>query len=253
MTETLKERKRKEREKKIREARKKQRIRIALFFACLFLIFIIVFFFLNSEIFKVKKVSVSKTSYASLARIKKVEKLLMGKNIFRAPVTTAEKTLLKDIWIKSVEVKRIYPDRIDITIVERKPLAQVSKDGFFYLISIDGMVLEKRPESSDLIEIADLPLKKIKVGSFLKSNEFKEAMKVYESLDSDLKKQVLVISAPSEDKLIFYIEGIEVIYGQAEYMEKKNQILMEILKREGKKAISIDIRVPDNPIVRSQP
>ncbi|MCX7832277.1 MAG: FtsQ-type POTRA domain-containing protein [Actinobacteria bacterium] len=253
MTETLKERKRKEREKKIQEARKRQRVRIALFFAGLFLVALVIFFFLSSEVFKVKQVAVSKTSHASLVRIEKAKKMLIGKNIFRAPVTDVRELLLKDTWIKSAEITRRYPDRIDINIVERKPLAQVSEDGIFYLVSVDGMILEKRLESSDLIEIADLPLKKLKVGSYLKSSEFKEAMKVYKSLDSDLKKQVLVISAPSEDKLIFYIGGTEVIYGQAEYMDKKNQIIKEILRKEGKKAISIDIRVPDNPIVKEQP
>lgn len=253
MSETLKEIKRREREKKLLEARKRQRKKLLIFFAAFLAFASVLVFFLNSDYFRVRNVTTTKTAHINKAKVEKAISLLKGKNIFRAPVSEAKEVIISDPWAKEVTIKRRLPDRMEIRIVERRPVAQISKDGFYYLISEDGMVLERSIEQKDLIEIADLPVKSVKAGSRLRSREFQEAMKVYRSLDSDIKRQVLVISAPSTDRLIFYIGGIEVVYGQATYLAEKNLILREILKREGKKAISIDLRVPDNPVVKTEP
>lgn len=253
MSETLKEIKRREREKKLQEARKRQRKKLLIFLAGFLATALLLAFFLSSDYFKIKEVRMAKTEHVKEEIKRKTESLLLGKNIFRAPISRAKEVMLSDPWVREVRIKRDFPDRIEVEIVERKPVAQISKDSFYYLISDDGMVLEKSLEQKELIEIADLPLKTVKTGSRLNSREFLEAMKVYRSLDRDIKKQVLVISAPSADRLIFYIGGIEVVYGQATYLPEKNLILKEILKREGKKAISIDLRVPDNPVVKTEP
>lgn len=178
-------------------------------------------FFLSSDYFKIKEVRMAKTEHVKEEIKQKTESLLLGKNIFRAPISRAKEVMLSDPWVREVRIKRDFPDRIEVEVVERKPVAQISKDSFYYLISDDGMVLEKSLEQKELIEIADLPLKTVKTGSRLNSREFLEAMKVYRSLDRDIKKQVLVISAPSADRLIFYIGGIEVVYGQATYLPEK--------------------------------
>lgn len=253
MGETLKERKRKEREQKIKEVRKRQKRRLIIFSIATVLALAFVVFFLNSPYFKVKSVEIKGIKNADTRRVNEVRKILMGKNIIRAPLSRAKNLLLNDSWIRKVEFDRDFPNKITVKVSERKPVAQISKDGFFYLVSEDGMVLEKQVEPGELIEIADIPLKSIKVGSIIRSKEFSEAMEVYNSFDGELKKKVLVISATSVDKLIFYISGTEVIYGNAEYTEEKNKILKEILKKEGKKAISIDLRIPDNPVVKTQP
>lgn len=252
MSETLKEIKRREREKKLQEARKRQRKKLLIFLAGFFATALLLAFFLSSDYFKIKEVRMAKTEHVKEEIKQKTESLLLGKNIFRAPISRAKEVMLSDPWVREVRIKRDFPDRIEVEVVERKPVAQISKDSFYYLISDDGMVLEKSLEQKELIEIADLPLKTVKTGSRLNSREFLEAMKVYRSLDRDIKAGAGDFCS-SADRLIFYIGGIEVVYGQATYLPEKNLILKEILKREGKKAISIDLRVPDNPVVKTEP
>jgi cell division protein FtsQ len=253
VNETLAEIKRRERQKKIEQARRKQRIRLAFAGLTILVIFLILIFFLNSDYFKIKIVNFNQTLHVSQKKIDAVSSHLKGKNLFRAPFGKVRELLLSDPWVKEVQIKRKFPDEVQIKIVERKPVAQVALDGFYYLIAEDGMVLEKKANPEDLIQIADLPVKKLTPGKILKSQPFESAMKVYRSLSADLKKKVLVISAPSSDKIIFYLGGVEVIFGQPEYLEEKLMILKEILKREGSKAISVDLRVPDNPVVKTQP
>lgn len=253
MPETLVEIKRREREKKLREARKRQKRTMAAAVAVFILFILLAVFFLSSDYFKIKTVNFSKTVHVSSKTLAEAEKILRGKNIFRAPVKKAAEVLLRDPWVKEANIKRKLPDKIEVVIAERKPAAQIAFEGFYYLVSDDGMVLERRHSPEDIVQIADLPVKTVKVGRALKIAEFESAMKVYKGLDSELRQKVLVISAPSADRIIFYLGGIEVIFGQAEYLDEKIKILKEILKREGDKAISIDLRVPDNPIVKVKP
>lgn len=253
MAETYAERKRRERLEKLKEVRRRQTIRFAIFVFSIFAILLGVFFLMNSPYFRVKEVKINMTSHLTEVEAKRVEQLLLGKNIFFAPINNAREILLKNPWIKNVVFKKDYPSKISVLPSERKPIAQIAVDSSYYLISEDGMILEERTEPASLVQIADLPVKNLKIGKVLKTKELKDAVKVYESLPQSIKKKVLIISAASSDKLIFYIEGVEVIYGTPEYFEEKNQILLEVLKREGKKAIYIDLRVPDSPVVKTKP
>jgi len=253
VAETLVEIKKREREKKLQEARKRQKRTMILLVAVFILFTLLLVFFLNSDHFKVKTIAFNRTVHVSGKALSKAEKLLQGKNIFRAPVKKTVEVLLSDPWVKEVNIKRKLPDRIEVTVIERKPVAQIAFEEYYYLISDDGMVLERRQSPEDIVQIADLPVKSIETGKVLKSTVFGSAMKVYKGLDRDLRQKVLVISAPSADKIIFYLGGVEIIFGQPDYLDEKIRILKEILKREGDNAISIDLRVPDNPIVKVKP
>jgi cell division protein FtsQ len=253
MSETYAERKKRERLEKLREARKRQTRKLAILASSLLAAFLLALFLINSPYFKVKEVSVKRVDHLSESEEKRIEELLLDKNIFFAPTGRAKSALQKNPWIKDVRFRKDFPSKIIVMPVERKPVGQIAFDSRYYLIASDGMILDVIDEPAPLIQIADLPIKTVKVGTILKKKELEDAIKVYESLPENLKKRVLIISAASSDKLIFYIEGIEVIYGAPEYTEEKNQILIEVLKREGEKAIYIDLRVPDSPVVKTKP
>ncbi len=253
MSETLVERKKRERLEKIRAARKRQQIRLLISGGFIVLVLSLVFMLLNSSAFAIKEVEISKPEHVSQKEVEEAKKKLLGKNIFRAPVSDVREVFSQNPWVKEVSFKKRYPDRISVYIEERVPVGQIFFNSNYFLVSTDGMVLDSSQEPYEIIQISDLPLKNLKTGSVVKSAEFDEAMKVYKELPEDLKKKIFVISAASQDRLIFYIEGTEIIYGSAEFLAEKNQIIKEILSREGTRAISIDIRVPENPIVKTQP
>lgn len=253
MAETFAERKRRERLEKIKEARKRQTRRLIIAGIAAAVVIALVIFLLNSPYLKIKEVRVTKTAHLSEGEIRKVEKMLSGKNIVFAPVGDARDSLLKNPWLKEVAFHKRYPSKIEVVVKERVPVAQIAYQGKFYLVSEDGMVLDTLFEPADIIQIADLEVKDVKPGKVIKSKPFNDAISVYRSLPADLKKKVLVISAPVSEKIIFYIGGIEVVYGAPDYADEKNQILQEILKREGSKAIYIDLRVPNSPVVKTKP
>ncbi len=253
MNQTLAERKRKERQEKLERIRRRQKRQFIGFLIAFVLIIVLAIYFLNSDYFKVKAISFEGTSHLAKENLEKIKNMFTGKNIFRVPVKDAKEILSSSPWVKEVEIHRDFPDKINVKVIEREPVASITDGIQYFLVSDDGMVLEVSDSAPELIQIADLPVRKLKPGDEVKTEEFNEAMEIYTGLPSSLKKKVSVISAPSLERIILYISGVEVLYGMAEHLEEKNAVLEQILKKEGTSVISIDIRVPTNPVVKSQP
>jgi len=56
---------------------------------------------------------------------------------------TARRDLMRNPWIADATVLKLYPDRLQISITERLPLALWQKDGRVSVIAADGTVLEE--------------------------------------------------------------------------------------------------------------
>lgn len=250
MNETIVERKRRERKEKLEKQRKAQQRQIIVFVGTLCIIVIALIYFLNSDFFKVKEVYVGKVEHISNTDIGKAKSLGEKKNIFFFPSAEIRTIFQDNPWVKNVEIRKDWPDRVIIKINERKPFGYITDGIKYYAVSDDGFVLEISDTPENLVQFADLPLKKPEVGSQIKSEEFSQAIKIFKSLPESFKKGVRVISARSPERIIIYMNGIEILYGMAEHLEEKNAVLKQIIQREGTAVISIDIRVPTNPVVK---
>lgn len=253
MSETLAERKRRERQEKLKRIRRRQRQQFIAFVTVFILVIGAAIYFFNSDYFKVKRVNIYGARHISKGNIDKARGMFIGKNIFRIPIRDVKGIFLSSPWVKDVKIYRDWPDSVNVKVIERKPIASITDGIQYFLVSDDGVVLEVTDTAPDLIQIADLPVKKLRPGEKVKTDEFTEAMKIFVNLPPFLKKKVSIISAPSVERIILYMGGVEVLYGMAEHFEEKNAVLEQILRKEGKSAISIDIRVPTNPVVKTQP
>lgn len=253
MAETVAERKKRERKEKLELQKKKQKRQYLVILVIILALIVGIVYFMTSDFFNVKKVQVTGGEHIVEENKAGVRKLVLGKSIFRVPTGNIKSILSRNPWVKEVKISKDYPDRVVININERKPVAVLSDGISYYTVSGDGHVLEISEKPSQLVQIMDIPLKNLSVGEKINSEEFKQALEIYKSLPQSLKKDVMVISAPSVERIVMYVGGVEVIYGMAEHIEEKNTVLKEILSREGTSVISIDIRVPTNPIVKGEP
>lgn len=84
--------------------------------------------------------------HASRAKIHSIFKGDTGKSVYLFPLAERRRRLLGVEWVKDATVSRIWPDRIAVHIVERKPvafarLAGESAAAPFLLIDEDGVLL----------------------------------------------------------------------------------------------------------------
>lgn len=104
------------------------------------------------DVFQIQRVVIhSNAKYLVGERKEKLINELLGQNIVSYDVENFRNTLSQNPWVKNIEVKRRWPDEIELMIDERKPIA-IWND--LYLIEEDGSIFE--PElmpSSSLINL----------------------------------------------------------------------------------------------------
>ena len=69
-------------------------------------------------------------------------------------VSDVEKRISENEWVKSVQVKRVWMNKVKISIEEWHKVAYISKDGVFYPMLDNGIVFD---ESNELVPI-DAPI-----------------------------------------------------------------------------------------------
>lgn len=249
----LVEAKRKEREKKLRERRRKNQIRNGIILLVLFLFFVGLVFFLRSSIFdlKLEKVSISGNKVLKEEEVLKILSLKPGTSIFGLSVRSLAMKLEENPWVMEAHVSRRLPDGLNVKIVERKPLALLEANETGYLIDRDSFVIAQvDPDKVDLPSVRDIPLKSLKVGLIIDSEPLKAGLKVLSEMPESLYKKIKLVSISGGENITFYTdEGVEILFGRPEEIEKKFEIIEKFLRIE-KEALMIDVRVPSNPATK---
>ena len=65
----------------------------------------------------------------------------IGRNVFFVPLSDRRRQLEQIPWIEQASVMRLLPDRIRVSVVERKPVAFVREGNEVRLVDADGVVL----------------------------------------------------------------------------------------------------------------
>ena len=147
-------------------------------------------------------------------------------------------------WIADATVQKLYPDRVQITIVEREPFALWQKDGRIGVIADDGTVLD--PSMSP--RFADLPLF-VGAGAGVRAKEFGALLDRYPDLRNNLRASVLVAERRWNLRLK---NGIDVRLPEFEVEHALDQLAAldrdkKLLSRD---IASVDLRLPDRVTVR---
>jgi cell division septal protein FtsQ len=106
------------------------------------------FFLVTSEEFAIRTVRIS-CAYDPLATA--VENLFQGRrlgNILLFDINALQERLQAIPWVKSVQVRKVFPSSLKVHVLERKPFA-LFEDGGLALIDEDGVVLEKDSSTSE--------------------------------------------------------------------------------------------------------
>jgi cell division protein FtsQ len=91
------------------------------------------------------------TRFASLAQIRNVFSADYGRSIYLLPLAGRRNALLRLSWVREATVQRVWPDRVVVHIVERRPAAFVEIPAGplsrFALIDADGVILDTPPKA----------------------------------------------------------------------------------------------------------
>lgn len=97
----------------------------------------IIVFVVYSSLFPIRQVQIDgKLSQVSRAQLQYIAEHDIAGNLFTVDVHQIKQAFERLPWVKKAEVRRFWPDKIEISVVERQTLARWDKDG---LIDIDGI------------------------------------------------------------------------------------------------------------------
>jgi cell division protein FtsQ len=210
--------------------------------------------FWNSSALKLKRVEVSGNRHIAKEELASATGLSAGTPLLKIKTNQIGRRLETLPWVLDAKVERVIPSKLRISVVERSPIAAVNAGDRSYLVDRDGVVLK---EGGGLtLSIGGLPLKSLAIGQRVSLRQFKEVLLVLNGLEKSIRPGVRSVEATSVDRITLQLsDGTSILFGAAERIDQKNYALTAIFAeavKEGTRLISVDVRVPDRPAVRSR-
>ncbi len=146
--------------------------------------------------------------------------------------------------VAEATVRKLYPDRVDIKIVEREPFALWQQDGVINVVSVDGTVIDSLRDKRYL----KLP-HVVGPGARLRVKEYAEILDGVPELRGQIRAGTLISERRWTIKMT---NGIDVKLPESRPVEALRQF--EKLNREAqimtKDIIAVDMRIPGRVAVR---
>lgn len=215
----------------------------------------------SSTMFAVEQAVVPVTKHLSEAQLRSALAPASGQNLFSLSTEHLEKRLKALAYVSEAEVYRRFPRSLEVSLVEREPVARVQLDGGrIWLLSEDGRVLEPdRGQAGDRVVIVPPRALKLKAGEFL-PKELRPALELSLELEGadasvrPLEAQTLTVSQGGQGTLLLG-SGLELRLGELTQLEEKLMVanrLIEEYSREGKELLYVDVYLPERPVAKAK-
>lgn len=179
-----------------------------------------------------------------------------GENIFKVSIKSAEENIKKIPYTKDIKIKRKFPRKIIMEILERKEIAQIKDISSFIIIDNEGNILElKDIENENLPIIIGLEIDNIIQGDNIFS-EMDLDLKVEfirEGYDIGLLDQIKQIDVEDIDNVsIKTNDDINIAFGKLNNVRYKLNLLdstLDYIKDEEISCTMILMDKGENPII----
>lgn len=215
-------------------------------------------FIFSSNFCNIEEVIIKGNDYLSEDEIFYKSGIQLGKNVFKLDLKKSIDSLIQEPRIKEVEIKRIIPNKIIISLTERKAAAIVYIGEEYFYSTKEGIVLSKidRPEEGfDLPLVLGLEINEIKIGEIIGKPEFRTALESINSVEVILPKKFcrLEILSPDDFMICNKDDTLKVRANRPEVIIGKENLLREALEKIEKEKLLveyIDIRFKDSLIIK---
>jgi cell division protein FtsQ len=175
---------------------------------------------LGSKFLVVRSVVVTGTHLVPKSQVLAAAGIPEGLPLVRVNTGVSARRIERITQVQSATVSRDWPDRIVITVVERKPVLAVPAGRAFDLIDPTGVIVESVPSRPKGIP------QFVPSGPLLHSADVAAAASVLRSLPASLDRQVKAVTVPSVDAVTLELaDGSWVDWGTAGQTAQKSHVL----------------------------
>lgn len=180
---------------------------------------------------------------------------VQGANILSLQINDLRTAVLRDPWVRNVEVQRRLPGKLSVSIEEREAAAVWQVQGKQYLVDRDGTVLEETRSKNSLPIIKDQDGSPPAPGDVRGAEVVALARTLTEVLPVELGEKAVDFEYLSYGGLVVATDkGHRARFGDASDFQWKLAIWKAVLKEAAAqqvKANHIDLRFGDRPFFRS--
>ena len=160
-----------------------------------------IIFLCTTPLFNVTEIEVVGNETVSKEEITSLSQIKLQENMFKNIKSTIKQNIKGNAYIENVAVKRVLPNKIQITVQERKVKFMVKLLDSFAYINSQGYILEVTSQTKEvpILEGTSTPEENIIAGERLNSNDL-----------NSLEVALSIVSACEENEISRFITSINV-------------------------------------------
>lgn len=210
-----------------------------------------------TDICRIRQVNVTGTKNLTVEYVRDLSGVDSYENLATLPVGAIRKNLLKDPWIREARIGRKPLHTVDIGITERDPVAMLVNGETGYLADKDARVFARtnlqEHERLPRIDANTLPVPIL--DHVVSDAKVKNSIELLDGMSENLRSMIAEACPFDERGVVFKAKGgFEVIYGPADDIKRKNEVLeamMLDIQNNERSLEYLDIRVPDCPVIKA--
>ena len=210
------------------------------------------FGFFQSSYFRVSELEVEGIRLLDPEEIRMMLSVRGDQHIYSFSVGELEDRLRVDPRIAEVHISRQMPNRLVVRVTEREPVATIIQGGVFAVLDAQGTVLsvEGQWPGVSIPVISGVVADTLTLGGSLGSAEVDELLKCAELL-GDLRHRISEIVREEGHMVLYTTEGVQVMVPLAtDGIRRAASVLVNILEEDIDSSYTVDLRVPDRPVIR---
>ena len=210
-------------------------------------------FIYRSDFLHVNNVKVKGVSHLTSNEITDLAAVPADSTLLRLDAAGISDRLQQNAWVQEAKVHRVFPDTLELEIVERAPGAVVRvSEKATWVVSTDGTWLSAATENDWKTQMRIIDVSKSLPqpisGSDCNDGGIKNALEILDGISDKLRKSIKSISAESSIKTSLNLkDGITVAFGDSSDIQLKEAVINKLLKKYKGKISYINVRVPSRP------
>ncbi len=179
--------------------------------------------FSKSTYFTAKTVQINGVINADIKKVMTYSQELKNENLFN--IKNASQDILNDPWIKKVQIKKVYPDKLEIDIYERKTVMKFKNKNKCYFYSIEGELIPADCNNVKVFDNANLNYDKLyvvaEIVKFLTEDRVSGIVLTPSHIVINKGNYAMYASYDLENfrKNIRYAEGLATLYRKINYID----------------------------------
>lgn len=122
--------------------------KVVIIFSLTLIVVIVLYTSLNSGIFNSDNIEIEGNKYVESEYIIKALEVNNNKNIFRYNIKDMEEILLNNKYIDKVEIKRLLPNTLKVSIIEKEIVANLYNEEIYCYIDKEGNFIDEIDENN---------------------------------------------------------------------------------------------------------